>query len=379
MSSENNMVVRTGPGYVVERAAAIQEDIPVFLKGAKMANKIIVLASECLSNLALCWLNIADSLRYAIEVIETVGFFNLVAEFIIPTDGRYFFTDPANSAQKVWEKVLLFVHSSFKLIRAISVYAVIPMAFMAKLAIGQLTYFKIALDGSYAASSFAGVLEAIRKLGCCSEKTQEAEEKIQKWKFRPLEIAAIRRGRQETLDAVSSRYVDAIAAKTASVEKNALAIADLKEQMKADHGSEEMLAAYMAKNKLIQNLEAKNEEANAKIAVLQGRLEKIAAKQFASLADELEKSKDAEAIDVKIREWEKVIEKSHNDRVSSWLKIATASTKIAVISLALTLTAINYWTWPFTLTLAAGGAFADTVGFIKIYWDHPVKKTAVAV
>lgn len=285
---------------------------------------------------------ISNDLKNASTLIEGSRLFGTMALLTSKDEqGRSFFE--RHSWQRCADRVFLAGHQALKLVTAAVKWQLMQLGTLANYAVGSLPVFKLVTESLIIVSSFFSAWDNINALSGLKGLYQETHEKFEKWATRKISIALVRTGNDEEIAALKNRYLaDADAAK---VEL---------EKLSALPEKTEEIASQIAKKQHVYDR-------------CQNRLSKIESKDYLGLADDLDKPK---LIDYKIRKWEVVKENIVSDIKGSWLRIAAAVGKIAVISLALTLIAVNYWTMASKLFLFGFGIIVDSTALSKIFYER---------
>lgn len=395
MNSVNNMVNNISKGFQngFELIAFTVNHSEPLEKVAKITERSIRIAGVILGNVSRATSNLESQLRDAITVFETVRFVGIVNVLITPNNGKYFLTDEKNSWQKRADRVTLAFHCAFKTVKGLNKFGFVELGIMAKNAIGKLPIFTLVMDSFVLASSFFSSWESIgNNLPKARKKVAEADEKIVKWECRRTAIAYLKIDDEIERKHFEARYqkkslelhaeLDALKKKfVANEDKLHKAVESQKQS------GQEIQVPAIDYNKIVEkySLEGKKltgeiERTNAKLKVTDERVAKIAAGNCKGLAEDLEKTN----IDLKMKKWEVCKANAQQEETKIWVKIANAIGKIAVVALALTLTAINLWTVPFTLSLLFMGILVDSIGLSKIYIEEfwkpkPIPKNTEAV
>lgn len=301
-----------------------------FEKVVKVNCRLFNLVSIAIGGLSKASQAVLSQFEATYGFFESIRIFGLVNSFVTPKDGKYFFTDAKNSWQKKTDRVFLAIHSSLKLINGFHRYSLINLGRIAKVSIGYLPIWKLVYDGFMVLSSFFGCWDAINNIIAKKKKIAEAESKIEKWENRATSIALIRSGNQAEISQFEKKYSD----KVAKLNSDAKAYAESLKKLDSAHPD----FAHLTEAKRLQmrqEVSAKVEATAAKIkskaAVWQGRLSKIAGKDYQGLAQEL----SSKNVDAKIRKWEVIKANAKVDRNKNILYLISSSAKIAVISMAL--------------------------------------------
>lgn len=345
-------------------------------KVAKLAERFIRVSDVAFGGISQAVSNLGNQLRDAIIVFESLRFVGIMNFLVTPKNGKYFLVDSANSWQKRLDRVTLAIHCAFKSIKGLNKFGFVDLGVMAKNAIGKLPIFTLTMDSFILASSFfstwdnlAVVQPKVRK------KLDETEAKIEKWEYRPMAIAGLKAG-----DEIERRHFESKYNAKALELNNSLQGLEKKARLNEDK-LQKALSQEAGETQLPQNVQEKIIKEctveskklareigsiQAKIIKTDGRIAKIVARDCKGLALDLEKTD----VNFKIRKWEVGQANAKQESAKNWVKVANSVGKIAVVTLALTLTAINLWTAPFLLTLLGMGILVDSIGLSKILLDE---------
>ena len=160
------------------------------------------------------------------------------------------------------------------------------------------------------------------------------------------------------------------------IDQVALRLADAKIQLEdtaemgvsplSDKERDDVEANVKKLGKELAQLEAKKTKS-------EHRLQLAVDHDYKGLAEELSK-KRISGVGGKIQRYEVMKSNAEIKMNKSWLGIANSVGKIAVITLALALTALNWWSLPFALSLITLGCIVDSIGYTKIIYDEFVKE-----
>lgn len=368
--------VYKGCQYGLEGCGHVASNVEPLEKVVKITYKVIDFVALVQGAVAAPFKSLSTGLKQTAEVFETIKFFGAMKTLICPENGVYFLTNVNNTVQKRLDRVFLAAHSSLKMLSSLNKYSFIKLGKIAKYSIGHLPVFKFVSDAFVGFSSFFGAWDSIKSLSKVQKNLNNAIVKFDKWEYRETLIALIRGGDQLELADLEKKYADKIvkiSQKIALLDQELQHHIECREKLSVN--SIDSTMQKMPENERQLNLNKHVDQAKIlsnKIAKLQNlkvkyetREFKIARRDYKSLANEL-REKDVYA---KILKWESVKEENEVRQTKCWLKIANSIAKIVVVSLALTLTAINLWTVPTLLTLLGLGIFADSIGLTKIFYE----------
>lgn len=360
-------------------------------KAAKLAERIIRIAEIVTGQLSKAVSNLGSQLKNCIIVFETLKFVGIMNILVNPTNGKYFLTDPKNSWQKRLDRVTLAFHCAFKSVRGLNKFGLVELGAMAKNAIGQLPIFTLVMDSFILASSFFSSWDSFaNNLPKANKSIRKADKHLDKWQYRQTAITLLKAGEQSGCsyfeDSYSKKLVK-LRSKLQNLEKTVRLnegkiqkALDLQKEPdstplpKADQ--DKMVSKCTQENK---ELALKIKTKQVKLAKTEARFQKITSGEFKELAGDLEKTNS----NFKVKKWEVEQSNAKQDRSKVWLQIANAIGKIAVVTLALTLTAINLWAAPFMLSLLFLGTLVDSIGLTKIlvseFWKKKPVPTQAAV
>ena len=212
------------------------------------------------------------------------------------------------------------------------------------------------MDSFILAQGFFGGWDSALKLPKMNKKLKCAETQITKWEARPFDIYLLKQSQDpQTFSRYAARYT----------QKNVSISTKLAEK--------EALIQTAPKNK-IKAIQSEIAELNTKKIKNEIKLEFIQKNNYEGLVNHLTKA----PIETKVKKWEYEKQNAKIQLNGNWLGIAGTIGKIAVVTLALTLTALNSFTLPYTLSLLTLGFVVDSIGLAKIFYgeyERPVKIT----
>lgn len=371
MNAINNLVNKIGNGFscALDIAAYTVTHNEPLEKVAKITARIISIAELAFNILSDAISNLKSQLLDTIIVFETLRFVGAVNLLVCPQkNGKYFLVDSENSWQKRVDRVNLAFHCAFKSFKGLNRFGFVSMGVLAKDAIGKLPFFTLIMDTFMLGSC---TFSAWDNLGVNFPKARknyaEADTKIIKWESRQTEIAYLKANIESECIHFESRYsqkANELDAELAKYEK--------KDRLNADkllRANEPTQLPKAKQEKLISECEKKTIKYSRITAQIQrkqlkndGRLEKIAAKNFRGLGEDLEKTN----ITYKLKVWE--VRKANASQIQSkvWLRVANSVAKFTAICLAFTLTALSFWTVPASLALFGMGVLTDSIGLSKL-------------
>lgn len=381
----------------VEYAAYTATHAEPLEKVAKVVYRAIESLNVIFNGLSKPFLTLATELKDACIVFETVKIFGNIKMFVLPQkNGTYIFNDKETSWQKLTDRVTLLAHNAFKFVKGLSKFGFVELGVMAKNVIGKLPIFTLAMDTLIITSSFFSTWDTVAiGLPEARKHSKKADGKLEKWEYLRAGISflrigdAIDRAKFETaFKAKAERVVkklDKHANKAAACEqKKAQLTTELKTVEGVKPRREAAIRQELAKLETDSIVTAakikKLENSGAKVAA---RLDKLEKGQFKELADELyaqaervyevkrivdgkEKTEKMACVDFKLHKWTVKKENAKIESNKAWLSIANAVGKIAVVALALVLTAADIWVAPALLSLFILGIAVDSIGWTKI-------------
>jgi hypothetical protein len=320
-------------------------------KVVKNAQRALEIVTQLQNTATPLLINVSASFKNAVEFFESLRFIGSIKILLLPQkNNKYFLADRDNSIPKKCDRVLLAGHTSCKLMRSLNKWQLLDLGQIAKIKIGaHLTAFHLITDGMMIASSSFGLWDLSSQVKSLNEKRHKINAKLEKWENRYASMGLILTEDQAEIAKFQQRWTQ----KVLELEKEL----NIKRE-KLSSPKQELPKIVQQINQLEKKLH-KNEK----------RLQKIAAKDFTSLVNELY----AKNVKSKCDQLSK--EKIDQNAKSRTLLIKTASSvaKIAVITMALVLTAINLWTKLPLIALLSLGIVADTLGLVKIFLDKGAK------
>ena len=372
MNSVNNFVGNVGKGfdkafgvvaYSVSRSDALE-------KIAKITDRIIRFADTAFGSLSSSMTNFGAQLRDTIIVFETLRFIGVMNILLTPNkEGKFFLTDPRNSWQKRTDRVTLAFHTAFKMVKGFNKFGFVDLGFMAKNVIGKLPIFTLAMDSFIIASSFFSSWDSFINLGKVNERLAEAKAKYDKWEYRPTSVAYLKindevelKGCEEEFNLKAKKLHD----NQDKLEKEVRLHEDKLAKIAAGdskHPKAKQVKIEKESTAKITELSLGINKIAGKIEKNEGRIAKIAERNFQGLAADLDKA-DA---NFKLKKWEVMKSNAVQARTKVWFNIANAIGKIAVVTFALVVAAANaFAVVPVALSLLAMGIVVDSIGLTKI-------------
>lgn len=347
--------------YTVNNSEALEKVTKIAERSIRVLGIVLNSLSQAASNLGL-------QLKDTIIVFETLRFVGIVKLMFCPNEkGKYFLSDAANSWQKKVDRVTLAFHCAFKSVKGLNTFGFVELGAMAKNVIGKLPIFVLVMDSFVLASSFFGSWDCIANgLPKAYKKISVANDKIDKWEYRPTAIALLKANDEIERKYFENKYAAKAAdlnAKFSDLEKKIRLNEDKLAKAQESHLSKEIQEKIFTDCKAeAKKLTLEINRIQAKLQIVDQRIAKIAACDCKGLAEDLEKANVA----FKIKKWEVLKSNAKQEASKVWIGIANAIGKIVVVTLALTLTAVNVWTDPFLLSLLFLGILVDSIGLSKI-------------
>lgn len=374
--------------YIVDVGNEAADKVETYYRTAKVIYRVIDFIAAIGDVVSRAFLNLSSELRATTEFIECTRFWSVLKDLI---SGKFW---KESKWQKMADRITLACHSFLKMVGAGLKYGLYGLGKLAKYSVGQLPVFKLVTDGFYAVSSFFAAWDAKLKINQLNADVAHVDGVILNWERFYLQQSLLVIKDKQEIGVLKKKYENIISKRTTMIDKNKASIKKLEDgyakALRKAHGDVAKLpndARIIPQ--LISKIQSEQRVSTTRIEVSQARLAKIEAKDFEGLANELKgnlitnstaptedvKKELAKAVDAKIKKWEhfkqdKLASKQRPERASSWMKIAASVCKIAVISLALTLTAINLWTFPLLMTVVSLGLLGDSISFIRIFHDR---------
>lgn len=321
-------------------------------------------------------------LRDTIDVFEAINIIERVEELCRRNhEGRSFFQ--VNTWQKITDRLFLTAHSTFKTTGFLASMGLITLGKVGAVCIGHLPVFKLVTEVLVVASSFFGIWDNTNKVTKSKHNLKLLSQKIEKWEHRSDYLERIRAGDKVEITKLEQKYEkkSAVALEEMQVLNKKLqkinfyiaalenpdtpVEAPLAQKLKTRNATE-LLSAYAEKAHVI----------SGKVALLalqqkkfDERLVDISSSEYQALADKLA----VKDISYKIIVLENEKENASLALTKSWLGVAKGIFKIAVVTLALFLIALNAWAAPCLLTLLGLSIIHDALGLTKILHDQYVK------
>lgn len=396
----------------VEYAAYTATHAEPLEKVAKVVYRIIESLNVIFNGISKPFLTLATELKDACIVFETVKIFGNIKMFVVPNqkNGKYLFNDPATSWQKLTDRVTLTAHNAFKFVKGLNKFGFVELGVMAKNAIGKLPIFTLVMDALIVTSSFFSTWDSVAiGLPKARKDGKNADKHLNKWEYYRAGVSFLRIGDaidRAKFETAYKHKAEKIANNLVKQRQDASTFEQKKAQLSAELEAVEGIKPRReaAIKRELANLETKSIVAAATIKKLENSGERVAARldklekgQFKELADELsasaeriyevtrivdgkEKTEKMARVDFKLHKWTVVKENAKIEQNKTWLRIANAVGKIAVVALALVLTAADIWIAPALLSLFFLGMVVDSIGWTKFVTDeyYKPKKAVVA-
>jgi hypothetical protein len=280
-------------------------------------------------------IEISTSFKSSIEFLESIRVVGSLKLLLVPQKNqKYFLFDPANNTHKKCDRLLLVAHTACKSMRTLNKWKLIDLGRVAKVKVGaHLTVFHLVTDSLMIGSSFFGLWDLSIKLKEFNQKYHNLERKITKCIDMPSSLDLIKSGDQLTIQLFQNKCERKI------------------EQLKL---------------KLINQAPEEKKQPIAKLKSTldkcQNRLDAIKHRDYTRL----EAAFSIKELRSKLARYNKELDSHSIQLMPQLVKVASTVTKIFVITMALTMTAINLWSTIPLLTLLSLGIIADTLGLVKI-------------
>lgn len=302
--------------------------------------------------------NLVGNLRNSIVVFDSFKIFGATRMLVCPDaeTGKYLLLDPKKNWQKKADRVCLFVHSSFKTLKGLVTVGLAKYGALAKNMVGQLSVFTFIMDSFIVLSAAFGAWDGLRVLPKECKEADKAQNQFAKWEKRRVDVAVLSQNDEMQAIQMEQHYEKKIEKLTAEVEK-------LRQE------------AQVLRNKgkdPVSN-DAKIEKLEAKKAKYEALVKKIKARAYPEFVKEL-----AAPIAKKYYFWDV---RKYNTTVkmrNTLFGIINAVGKVAVVTFALTLTALSVQATPWVVSLLALGIIVECTGILKIYYkefNKPIKVT----
>lgn len=307
-------------------------------KVAKITFRTIDFFSLLTGKIATGFKVLSSHLKDTATVTECFNLASRVKELACPDKGEYFLKK--STWQKCADRIFLTAAAVFKTVNAAVKLALINLGRLASVTIGRVPVMRLIPDTFMMFSSFFSIWDNKNVSKKESEKLAVANNKMEKWANRPALIANVRSGESETVFYLKNDY--------------------------------QMKCALLERE--IHRLDpvAKSKEIAKKTAVLnkyQNRLTLIAKNNYEDLANELAKAD----ISLKQKHWSNATNQSKYGQNKAWLGIASGISKMFVITMATTGTALGMCSLPWLLSLTAVGIAVDSIGLTKSLYEYGAK------
>jgi hypothetical protein len=322
------------------------------------------------------------------EMFETFQFIGRFNELIGPgPNGKSFFQ--ISTWQKIADRIFLTIHCTLKSMIFFDKTKLISLGTITTTTIGRVPIFKLVSDSFCIISNAFGIWDNINKVHKGNHEVNITHVKMEKWKSRPKLLAKVQNGDSLEITQLKKKYEEKSAAINLQVqilEKKLQKTKDLirmldevpRDVSLLPNGFTEQEQSFKYKEK-IRTLEAKMSALQVKQKKYAERLLKINTENYEGLTHDLMAQQN---ITGKLRKWEVKRDDVKAGFLKIWIGIANNVGKIAVITLALGLTALNLWSAPYLLTLLGLSVIVDAIGLTKILYDEhhqaAPKRTLVA-
>lgn len=333
MTITNNCVTRSFQKSLDVAHEAISKNDNL-MKVSKISFKIIDFVSLLTGKISTAFKMLSSRFKDTSDVIEGFCLVGRVKELACPDKGEYFLRK--STWQKCADRIFLTAASVFKTINIAVKFSLVNLGRAAKFAFGKVPVMRLIPDSLVMMSSFFSVWDNKNISKKTSQKIDIANTKIDKWAHRPVQVAAVRSGDSEEIFNLKIDYQ----IKSAHLEREI-------------HGLDPV---------------SKSKEIAKKTAVLikyQDRLSLIANNNYAVLADELAKPN----VSLKQKRWSFEYDNQKFNQNKALLAITSGVSKIFVITMATTGTALGLSTMPWTLSLMAIGIAVESIGLTKALYE----------
>lgn len=327
---------------------------------------------------------LSSHLKDTVEVFEAIHIIERIEElYCRNADGKTFFE--ASTWQKITDRLFLTAHSTCKTTGFLASMGLISLGKVGAVCIGQLPVFKLVTEVLVVISSFFGIWDSTNKVVKSNNDKKLNQQKIEKWEHRPEYLEKIRSGDKVEIAKLEQKYEGKSIVTLQEIQQHNKRLEKLNTYISLLETSEDVGAlpeklTLKLKNQTAPELVAlyaeKAHATSGKVALLQlqqkkfdERLVDISSNEYQGLADKLAR-KDISYQLIKLENQKENIDLA---LTKSWLGVAKGIFKIAVVTLALFLIALNAWAAPYLLTLVGLSFIHDSLGLTKILHDQYVK------
>lgn len=308
---------------------------------------------------------VSSQFKNAFEMFESIRIFALGKLLTVPDEnGKYYLAN--KTWQKKTDRAFLTAHLTLKFFNGCHRLALINLGQIAKVSIGFLPIWKLVYDGLMVCSSVFNTWDCALSINDASKKLNIANHKIEKWEARKTTIALVKAGNQTEITSLDKKY----SKKVDELNKDNRLYNDILQKLDSNHPDYAKLSPQ-ERQTMRKDYKAKAAETAKKIAtklpIWQRRLDKIAARNYQGLGDDLA-SKDCVG---KVKKWEKIQDVQKYARTRGWLGVANAVAKIIVIVLALTFSVfLTNFTAPYLFPIVFFGIINDGSGLARLVLDR---------
>lgn len=388
-------IVPKGIQQGLEIGSFVTKNAEPLEKVAKNTYRLIDMWAAVYGSVSAPFAMLSSQLKDSVTVFESIRVFGAIKTLVCKDeDNKYFLFNEKNTWQKKVDRVCLAFHNSFKSVKGLSKAGLVQLGACAKHAIGKLPVFTLVTDGFMIGSSFFSIWDiSVKGFPRGQEALKLADEKILKWEDRPFAVDLLKRGivSKTTRNELEAKYQGKAIAIANKIEDKTKELQVKEEALqtilasKTENSSEKEKAsteAYMAIKKLtveISKLIAAQVKNN-------DRLEKLELQDYKALASTFEKTVktvqfgkevDEKQCEFKSRQWQVKRENAQVEQNKNWIRLANSVGKVAVITLALTLIALDAWMFPCVMSLLALGFIVDSIGLTKFVYEEFAKSKPV--
>ena len=378
--------VHEGVAGVLDAGAFISSTTDPLEKLAKVSHRSIDFIQTFFKFSVKGLVALSSRLKDTVEVFEAVHIVERYKEMFFPdANGKYFYE--VNNWKKCADRTLLTVFSTMKTTWFFYTMGLVSLGAAGTVSIGSLAVFKLVTEGFNVGSSIFGAWDSTDKVFEMRSKSKQVKNKIEKWGNYADYLAKVKAGDADTIAKLETKYVtktfllkyegEAIQTKLDKVklysnilDGNDLVVSEELNKKLVKKSPEELKEKFKVKAQMLADKVATLQAARN---VFEVRLADIQAENYSGLSEKLAQI-DA---NFKLKKWEVIKKNCTTQSTKSWLNILNKIFKIASISLAMTLIAINYWAAPVLLTLLGLGIISDSFNLTKHIYDHYVKMQPV--
>lgn len=363
---------------IADKTEVLGKAANLVAKSIELVQKLNLVASEAFSRLAKS----AERTKNLFDVFAFPrALFEIAAPEINKETGRpvvdshgrhvYLLTNAKKSFEKKAEKVCMAVSSFFKSIIGLGKYELIDLSKWKKWTLdsgGNLSVLEFVANSFMIIANFFSLSESASEIQKQNKTLKTEGDKESKWRVRPELKALLMNADDATVEALKRKFTYKERHFHIEVLSKQQHIHRLEEELRQ---IEQLPEAQRETSRI--EIQAKRlhvqrdlDDASRKMSKYSHRLTHLNNHEYESVANQWSVDK----INRKIQNHHNHYENAKDKKYIGMVKIASTISKIAVVALAMTLTALNAWTIIPTIVVLSLGIFTDFTALYRAYLEE---------